>query len=200
MSEDLPDDPYARKPLGKLSSTPSWVMFGFVLGALFVWLLPSREGGKPLTQPQAAPSAVQPSPSSDVASAPQVAKPQAKPAPARRARLSDVEAIFAAYGEYAVWDGNRTEIAVWNAEKKSYADFYEVLRVDDVLYFRSIPQLTRPLLTHGTRSDLPLLYTESQEMRERWLETRRQLVPARPRPPEVTSPKIDVDREEERKK
>lgn len=187
MSENFSDEHQIRPPRGKLSSTPSWVMLGFVLGALFVWLLPSRESPRRQDKPEAA----QPP------SAPAKAKSAPKPsAPPKQARLTDVEAVFFAYGDFAVWDANKTEIAVWNAERKSYADFYEVLRHEGDLYFRSIPQLTRPVLTHGTKTDLPLLYTETQEMRERWLETRRQLVPGvRAQPPVQEPPKVELEKE-----
>jgi hypothetical protein len=136
-------------------------MLGFVIGALFVWLLPLREeqAPKPVVQ-TAAPAAQEP-----------VARPR---------KLSEIEAVFAEWGKYAIWDQDRTEVAMWNSDAKSYADFYEVLREGDQLYFRSIPALTRPLLVHGGRPEAPLVFTETEEMRRQWIENRNQLVPGHP--------------------
>lgn len=182
--DDEPENEFPRPaPRPKMSMTPSWVMFGFILGALFVWLLP-RENHKSGPAPGASAKA-QPSSKVGVPSSSKKIDPT---------RLSDIEAIFDAYGEYAVWDNNRTEIAVWNAERKSFSDFFEVLRDDKALYFRSIPTLTRPVLTHGAKPDLPIIYTETEEMRQRWIETRRQLVPATVAPPSAPSaPTVQVD-------
>ena len=162
-----------RQPIPERPSLiPSWVMLGFVIGALFVWLLPRQDS--PNT------GSAKDSPSKQ-ASAGKLASTSVSQKKAPPRRLTDVEAVFAAYGSYAVWDQNRTEIALWNAEKEAYSEFYEVLRDGEILYFRSIPKLTRPLLAHGTKTDLPLLYTETEEMRQRWIEARNQLVPAIPK-------------------
>jgi hypothetical protein len=154
-------------------------MLGFVLGALFVWFLPSRNEPMPASGGKAVKSA----PGSPGAAL----QPGMRPVPriaASPRRFTDIEAVFAAYGQYAVWDSNRTEVALWNSETKSYSDFFEVLRDGEMLFFRSIPALTRPILTHGTRPEIPLLFTETEEMRQRWIETRSQLVPGIPVRPE----------------
>lgn len=149
-----------------MSRTPSWVLLGFILGTLFMGLLPQRE-----------PEKVQP-PKPEAQAQPKAAK-EAAPR-----RLSDIEAVFSEWGKYAIWDQDRTEVALWNSQTNSFSDAYEVLREGEMLYFRSIPALTRPLLAHATHSESPLVFTETVEMRRKWLEARRELVPARPASPE----------------
>lgn len=136
MNEDT--SAAARRPSpSKMSKTPSWVTLGFVLGALFVWSLPERERKAP------------PPPA-----------PATKFVSVRLPRTTEIEAAFALWGRYAVWDLDRTEVALWNDEAKSYADFFEVVRVDDNYYFRSIPKLTRPILRNTQRTESPLVFTE----------------------------------------
>ena len=43
------------------------------------------------------------------------------------------------------------------------------MRFGDGIYFRSIPRLTRPVLTHGITADSPLEFTETEEQRREWL-------------------------------
>ena len=125
-------------------------MLGFLLGALFVLALPHRA----------------PSPPVEVAPA---AAPVPPPAPAP---LTTIEAVFAAWGKYAVWDGDLTQVALWDSATQSFGDCFEVLRVGDALYFRSIPHLTHPVLTHGVGADSPLQYTETEAQRQQWLAAR----------------------------
>jgi len=148
-----------------MSRTPSWVLLGFGLGVFFMWLLPRDEAPPAPPAPQA----------------PASAKPAA---PARR-RLSDIEAVFEMWGRFAVWDQNRTEVALWSPSANSYSDFYEVLREDDTLWFRSIPRLTRPLIAHATKSDAPLVFTETAEMRRAWIESRGEMRPVHAVAPEA---------------
>ncbi|HTZ21516.1 MAG TPA: hypothetical protein VMC06_11605, partial [Opitutaceae bacterium] len=126
MDDDTPTDP--RPPPAKMSMTPSWVMLGFVLGAFFVWALP--EPKKEL-------------PSSPV---PVERTPETTTRPPRLPHLTDVEAVFAQWDRYAIWENDVTEIAYWNEETRSFSNFFEVLRSGDRLFFRSIPKLTRPLI------------------------------------------------------
>lgn len=142
------DEPAKAYPpsANRLSKTPSWVTLGFVLGALFVWALPRAE----MTAP-----------------------PPAPPAPVvqlQRPKVTDIEAVFAEWGHFAVWENDLTEVALWDVDKKSYSIFYEVLRSGDAFYFRSIPRLTRPLLTHGLQSPMPLQFTETEALRREWVE------------------------------
>ena len=145
-------DDHESKPVShqSLSKTPSWISFGFVLGALFVWLLPQPE-------PQ-------------VIEVP-VKSETALPLVATRTRpdFSQLEAVFDGWGRYAVWENDLTEVALWDIETKQYSRFYEVLRNGDVFYFRSITGLTRPVLTHGVKVNAPLLFTEPEASRQEWL-------------------------------
>jgi len=147
MDEAAPP-PNPAKP----SQIPSWVMLGFVLGAAFVLALPGRRG-PPAREaaPPASPPAVK-----------YVVAPH----------LTTVEAVFAEWGKYAVWDNDVTEVALWNADSKDFTDFYEVVRLGDSTYFRSIPHLTRPVLTHGVIAGSPLEFTETDAQREEWLRAR----------------------------
>src|SRR6185295_16408991 len=126
----------------RLSKTPSWVMLGFVLGAIFVWALPQVE--KTVTS-----SAVPPPVSVQLL----------------RPKVTEIEAVFAEWGHDAVWDNDVTEVALWDVDKRTYSICYEVLRSGDKFYFRSIPHLTRPVLTHGLRGPAPLQFTETEAMR-----------------------------------
>jgi hypothetical protein len=139
-AQNLPPSP------SRLSKTPSWVMLGFVLGALFVWALPRPENA---------------------------ASPPARPPIAvrlERPKATEIEAVFAEWGRFAVWDNDLTEVALWDVDKRGYAICYEVLRSGDNLYFRSIPRLTRPVLTHGIHVATPLQFTETEAMRREWLD------------------------------
>ncbi len=86
-----------------------------------------------------------------------------------KARIPTIEAVFEQYGHYAVWKNDVTEVALWSADTKDFSDFYEVARMDNTYYFRSIPHLTRPVLTHGVPADCPLMFTETVEQRQQWL-------------------------------
>ena len=141
--DDLSDRPPSP---ARLSKTPSWVLLGFVIGALFVWALP-RE-----TKTAASP-----------------AGPKPATVLLERPKATDIEAVFAVWGRYAVWDHELTEVALWDVDMKSYTIYYEILRSGDAIYFRSIPKLTRPLLVHGLPKGAPLQYTETEEQRREWL-------------------------------
>jgi hypothetical protein len=146
---DETPEPRPPSPAG-LSKTPSWITLGFMLGVLFVWALEHR-GGAPADQPSLA------SPSETVVKL-------------ERPRLTEIEAVFAQWGDAAVWDRDLAEVALWDADRKAYSIFYEVLRRDGHFYFRSIPRLTRPILTRGARTESPLLFTETEETRRAWVE------------------------------
>lgn len=145
MSE--PESPPETGPSGP-SQIPSWMMLGFLLGALFVLALPSRST-KPSPPPAPAAAAIEPS-----------------PAPAAARRLTTIEAVFAAWDRYAVWENDITEVGLWNPATRDFSDCYEVMRSGDAYYFRSIPRLTRPVLTQGVRVDCPLQFTETEEHRQ----------------------------------
>jgi hypothetical protein len=148
MEEDEPSAPPSSRP----SQVPSWVTLGFALGALFVMALPRPKE-------KAAPTPPEPEP---------VQRPLTPP------QLTTIEAVFAQWEQYAVWSGDVTEVALWNAESRSFSDYYEVLRIGEHRYFRSISRLTRPLLTHGVVTESPLQFTESAAERAKWLGDVRQ--------------------------
>ena len=142
-------DPEETPPVqpSRLSKTPSWITLGFVLGALFVLALPREEPRRPATPP---------------------AKTQT--VRLERPKLTQIEAVFADWGQHAVWSHDITEVALWDTDTRSYTICYEVLRSGDDYYFRSIPKLTRPILTHGVPANSPLLFTETEESRREWLQ------------------------------
>lgn len=157
--DDEPRSP-KRYPVStaKLSKTPSWVMLGFVLGVVTVASLPSWKKEKP------APPAIA------VAPEPKPAKREAKTPP----RISTIEAVFDEWKAYAVWDFNSTEVALWNSETNEYSDYFEVLRYADRFYFRSLPVLTRRVITRGPAlPNCPLQFTETEEQYQAWRDTGR---------------------------
>jgi hypothetical protein len=127
-------------------------MLGFLVGILFMLALPRPRPAAP-AQP-AAPS--------------RFASPPARP------RLTAIEDVFAVWAAHAVWENDLTEVALWNTETRDYSDFYEVLRAGDAFYFRTIPHLTRPILTHGVEAEWPLRFTEPAARREEWLREKSQ--------------------------
>src|SRR4051812_35386751 len=104
--DDYEDSP-APAP-AKLSKTPSWVMLGFVLGAVFVWALPR--------------------PAKTVSAAPEKAQIAAAPRTPAQVRLTTIEALFSEWGRFAVWENDLTEVAMWNIEVSQFADIFEVFR------------------------------------------------------------------------
>jgi len=143
------DEPAKAYPpsAARLSKTPSWVMLGFVLGALFVWALPHAEKA-----------------------ASRVAPAQSVTVQLQRPKMTDIEAVFAEWAQFAVWENDLTEVALWDIDRTSHSICYEVLRDRDKLFFRSIPRLTRPVLTHGLHGPMPLEFTETEALRREWLE------------------------------
>jgi hypothetical protein len=148
------DNPDPRPPSpSQLSKTPSWISLGFILGVLFIWFLP-----KP-------PPEVIEVPVKDETPAPLVATRSSPD-------FTKIEAVFAMWDRYAVWDNNLTEVALWDIESKQYSHFYEIRRANDNYYYRSITLLTRPVLTHGVDTNAPLLFTEPDLKRQEWLQQR----------------------------
>ncbi|MBI5768653.1 MAG: hypothetical protein HZA93_12715 [Verrucomicrobia bacterium] len=185
MDDDANQDNERPISPAKLSRTPSWVMLGFILGAVFVWLLPREP------EPAAAPPALTARP------------PSAEPAAPTERRialtmLTTIEAVFETWGEHAVWDGAVTEVALWSGATKTFSEFYEVRRSGGVNYFRSIPRLTRRIITHGKPppTECPLQFTETEEQYREWREhgrTERRLEVAAPdSPPAAVRPPVAV--------
>jgi hypothetical protein len=136
MDEDSP----TPEPEGKPSQVPSWLTLGFALGAVFVMALPKHPTEAPMDAAMPAPPALK-------AAAP--------------ARITTIEAVFADWGKYAQWSGATTQVGLWNPETKSYSDFYEVVRMGDVLFFRSIPALTAPVVSGGIPQECPLEFAQA---------------------------------------
>jgi hypothetical protein len=83
--------------------------------------------------------------------------------------MATIDAVFQAWGGGAVWSDGTTEVALWSPETKSYSECYEVVKVDEEFYYRPIPALTRPILTHGIPENSPLQFTETERQRQEWL-------------------------------
>lgn len=152
---DNPETEPVSPPKPPLSRTPSWLLLGFIVGALFVWLLQKEE--KP-------------------AEPPALARPAVKaPAPAPKLDLNKIDAVFASWGEHAVWDHDITQVALWDSETGEFSQYYEVTRANGNYYFRPLDRLTWPILTHGEDlPDSPLRFTETAEMRRTWLREKAQ--------------------------
>jgi hypothetical protein len=84
-------------------------------------------------------------------------------------KMATIDAVFQAWGGGAVWSDGTTEVALWSPETKSYSECYEVVKVDEEFYYRPIPALTRPILTHGIPENSPLQFTETERQRQEWL-------------------------------
>lgn len=161
MDDDEPQKTYPLSP-AKLSKTPSWVMLGFLLGAAFVWAFKSEPPKPAPTKPTEWPKAM-----------------KLPPSP-----LTTIEAVFAIWGKYTVWEDDVAEVALWRSETKSFSEFYEVRRVDETIYFRSIPKLTRLILSHGkSLPDSPLQFTETERQYREWLAHGEMMHAAGPLPP-----------------
>ncbi|MEX2044169.1 MAG: hypothetical protein WD941_02375 [Opitutus sp.] len=137
-----------------MSKTPSWVMLGFVLGAAFVVALPEWRKEQPAVPVKAPPRVEQP-------------RPPAAPRPPPP--LSRIDAVFEEWGRYAAWHDDTTEVALWDPAEERFADYYEVRRVNGVLYFRSITKLTRRIIVRGKQlTESPLQFTETEEQYRDW--------------------------------
>lgn len=178
MDDEPEIDETPRPP--KLSLTPSWVMLGFLLGAATVWMMERSK-----TPPAPVPVTVAPKPV------------RVEPSP-----LTMIEAVFAEWGTYAVWENNVTEVALWRPETRTYSECYEVRKIGGELYFRSIPKLTHRVVRSGSPlpSDAPLQFTETEAHYQAWLAQGREEPKLPPRgklPPTITptptAPVIQVD-------
>lgn len=138
-----------RIPASKMSKVPSWISVGFVLGAVFVW---------GLFKPKPVP--------------PEVRIVEVIPPQPQETKLTTIEAVFSDWSEHAVWHNDTTEIAYWNPGTEEFSEFYEVRRLGDALFFRSIPKLTRRIINHGKPlpGGCPLRFTETEEQYREWRE------------------------------
>lgn len=145
------DDEADPPPPAKPSLAFSWATLGFILGALFVIALPPRHAPPP---------------------APVREEPPSPPALERTLppmRLTTIEAVFESWGQFAAWNGDVTEVAMFDPDTKDFTACYQIVRAGGNYFFRSIPHLTLPLLTHGVPANSPLRFTETPAQREQWL-------------------------------
>lgn len=186
---EVPPKSYPLSP-SKMSKTPSWIMLGYVLGILTVLALPPLRKAPPAAA--ALPEAT------STPDSPLGKRNEPVPAP----QLTTIEAVFAEWGKHASWTDSMTEVALWNSSRQSYSDFYEVMRVGNQFYFRSIPTLTRRIIERGKpMPESPLLFTETEAEYQEWRqhgrnERFRDSAPASfsPRFSTPAAPPVNVDR------
>jgi len=143
MSAVIPDN---APPPAPPSKVPSWVLLGFVIGAVFVFLL-RRDYIRPGAPP--VPVAGPPPPPAVVQAV--ARKPEAS--------LATIEAVWDAWGGNAIWEGDTTQVAMWNVDQGGFSEFFEVVRHGDHVYFRSLTRLTRPVVDRGLGIQCPLQFT-----------------------------------------
>ena len=164
-----------RPSVRQLSKTPSWVMLGFLLGAACVWTLRRPEPPTRMivvTRPaEAAPTVV-------------------------HQGLNTIESVFGIWDRFAVWDGEVSQVAMWNPASRDFSDAFEVRRINGICYFRSLPRLTNRLLRHGKLPppECPLRFTESEEQYRDWVEHGRFEQPLDPLPPSVAPSAAEMPR------
>lgn len=147
-------------PPKKPSHVPSWVMLGFVLGALTVWsLLDTSPRATVATDESGAPPAA-----TTTRDDPTAENPLARP---DRPSIEIVEALLELYRPFVFWDRGLTQIAVWNGRTAAYTDYFEVISTETGTYFRSLEALTWwPIENYGPEES-PIRFCETNEMRLR---------------------------------
>jgi len=159
----MDDEDELPPPPPKPSLAFSWATLGFLLGALFVIALP-RESRWSAQAGRAGSAESLPPPKEEPAPPPPSFERALPPL-----RLSTIEAVFESWGQYAAWNGDVTEVAMFDPDTKDFTACYQVVRAGGNYFFRSISHLTLPLLTHGVPPDSPLRFTETAAQREQWL-------------------------------
>ncbi len=167
------DDDRPPVPREQLSKTPSWIMVGFVLGCLFAYVV-----NKELEKRRAR-ETPPPAPVATAAPAPEISAPKV----VTRLSLPEVDAIFRAHSDNAVWENSLTEIVMWNPVAKKFSEPVEVLRSGDDYYYRPLTRLTRPLITGRAEGGELILFTETESLRARRLEAIPPIF--RPAPPRI---------------
>ncbi|MBP7142605.1 MAG: hypothetical protein KBA71_11910 [Opitutaceae bacterium] len=144
----MPAEPQEHSPPpAPPSKVPSWILLGFVIGATFVFLL-RRDYIRPVPPPVA--HAETPVPALAALQAVEH-KPDAS--------LATIEAVWAVWGEHAIWEGETAQVALWDVDKGGFSEFFEVVRYGDHVYFRSLTRLTRPVIDRGLGIQCPLQFT-----------------------------------------
>lgn len=146
-----PDSISERTHDRELSKVPSWIMLGFLVGGLFVFLLRreyiARTPVESRLPPPFAESAVM------VPKEPSLTEIKGFPS------LVAIENVWDEWGSHAIWADGTTEVALWNTQTEGFTDFFEAVTHDGRFYFRSIPKLTRPVADRGLGKESPLLFT-----------------------------------------
>jgi hypothetical protein len=144
----------AKLPREKLSKTPSWIMVGFIIGAMFAYGVQREAARRNQSIPPPPPPPV-----------PVKVEPQKSVAVIKdHASLTAIENVFKQYEDQAVWRNDITEVALWNAETNKFSELFEVMRSGEYYYYRTIPHLTRPVIRHNVNPDLPLRFTEPEDV------------------------------------
>lgn len=160
------DDSSSPPPKEKLSTAPSWVMVGFAAGALAVLGYQWESAESPEEAPPPAKAAAVPPDEPPAATNP----PDNVAAVPGRPSLAVIEAVFAQWGDYALWEDDRTEVALWNSATGDFSDFIEVVRTGGDYYYRIITRLTRPWTEASPPVESPLRFTEPESLRRARLE------------------------------
>jgi hypothetical protein len=143
--------PSQRPPRTELSQAPSWILLGFVIGAVFVIQLRRQYL---VEEMQREPAVVEEA--SAVAGSNLVSPTAAR---AGEPTAAAFDAVWRAWGHHAVWVDDTTQVALWNAQTGDYRDAFEVVRRGDEFYFRPLPELTRPTVERGLGVGAPLQFT-----------------------------------------
>lgn len=182
--EENADDGEVKSPREKASKIPSWIMVGFVLGALSFYTVSDYFGSREKTPPPApadpeSATVPAPSPSPQPAPAPQPPDTSSKNSPlidnSRQMTLFAIDAIFRQWEVNAMWEYGTTQVVFWNPADEKYSTAVEVFRLgtEDTgyeYYYRRILSLTRPPIRDDSRPDAPIIFTESEEATKRRVE------------------------------
>lgn len=154
MFDDEEDEVVEKVDRKNLSVVPSWLMVGFVIGVVTMWLFRS-----PPTEPQSELMPASPA-VEDV-----IATDANKSETPGRSTVALAEALFDTHRDWVFWNEDKTQIALWNSEAMGFTDHFEVIRTLEGDYFRSIREFTRlPLPGYGPPNS-PILFTETLEQR-----------------------------------
>ncbi len=131
------------------------MLLGFVIGATFVFLL-RRDYIRPVPPPPAHAAAPAPALLAVEASERKTDAP-----------VATIEAVWAVWGGHAIWEGETTQVALWNVDKGGFSEFFEVVRYGDHVYFRTLTRLTRPVIDRGLGIECPLQFTSPSPAKAR---------------------------------
>lgn len=164
------ESPESRPSRAELSKTPSWIMLGFVLGVLtVVGFRKERVPARVITPPAQTAVAVQ---SAGNEKAGEQGDQRSVTSRQDRPSLAVIEAVFAQWGGYAIWEDEVTEVALWNSLTNDFTDYFEVLRTSSGYFYRSMVRLRRPWTDARPPRESPLRFTEPLGHRKARLEGR----------------------------